>query len=216
VGKSTLLRTIAGFQPPLAGNIKIEGRPVESFSDNEFAKTLSVVLTEKTDLRDLTAREVAALGRNPYTGFWGLLRQSDETAVDQALAMTGITHLADRPVNALSDGERQKTMLAKAIAQQTPIIVLDEPTAFLDFRSKIEIMRLLRRLAHEQNKTIFLATHDVELAMQSADRLWLLDADKGLTAGSPDELRNSGVIEQFFRCEGAVFDKNTGFFRIIN
>jgi iron complex transport system ATP-binding protein len=215
VGKSTLLRTLAGFQPKLKGEIRLTGRPIERFSARELAQTVGVVLTEKAELRELTVHEVVGLGRNPYTGFWGRLRKADETAIDAAIELTGIGHIAHRPVNAISDGERQKTMLAKALAQQTPVIILDEPTAFLDFASKIDIMRLLRRLAHESGKTVFLSTHDLELALQTADSLWLLDREHGLTTGKSAALIDSGIIEDFVRCDGVEFDRNTGVFRII-
>jgi iron complex transport system ATP-binding protein len=122
--------------------------------------------------------------------------------------------LADRPVQTLSDGERQKVMIAKALAQETPIIYLDEPTAFLDFRSKVEIMRLLRHLTRQTDKTIFLSTHDLDLALQIADKLWLMDEKNGITTGTPGELKKNGSLENFFQCEGVVFDHQTGLFLI--
>jgi iron complex transport system ATP-binding protein len=212
-GKSTLLRTVAGFQPKLSGEILLLGKPIENYSSKELSQTVGVVLTEKPEIRDMTVRELVGLGRNPYTGFWGKLSDEDEKAIDEAIACMKIESFKNRSVHTLSDGERQKTMIAKTLAQATPIILLDEPTAFLDFPSRVEIMRFLLFLAHEKNKTIFLSTHDIELALQTADQLWLLGKGN-LQAGSPDDLKNDGSIENFFACEGAIFDRQNGIFRL--
>jgi iron complex transport system ATP-binding protein len=214
VGKSTLLRTLSGLQPPLAGEISIFGKPMAAYSGKELSQTAGVVLTEKPDLRDMTVRDLVALGRNPYTGFWGRLNDDDETIVEKALTCLKIENLSNRSIHTLSDGERQKVMIAKVLAQETPVVYLDEPTAFLDFPSKVEIMRLLHFLAAEAEKTIFLATHDLELALQIADKLWLMNRQNGLTIGTPDKLRRDGTLENFFRCEGAYFDREAGIFRI--
>jgi len=214
VGKSTLLRTLSGFFPQLSGEIFIFGKPIESYSGKELSQTIGIVLTEKVDVRDMTVHDLISLGRNPYTGFWGILNNVDETVVNKAIAYLKIEEHSNRSIHTLSDGERQKVMIAKALAQETPIIYLDEPTAFLDFPSKVEIMRFLHFLAVQSNKTIFLSTHDLELALQIADKLWLMDKEKGLTVGTPDELRKNGALENFFQCEGAYFDKEVGLFRI--
>jgi iron complex transport system ATP-binding protein len=214
VGKSTLLRTLSGFQPKLAGEIYIFGKTIDDFSDKELSRTVGVVLTERPNAGDLTVAELIGLGRSPYTGFWGRLNKIDETVVKDVISWMKIEELADRSVMTLSDGEWQKTMIAKTLAQETPVIYLDEPTAFLDFPSKVEIMHLLLDLTRRKNKTVFLSTHDLELALQIADTLWLMDKKNGITVGTPDELRLNGSIENFFRCEGAVFDRESGFFRI--
>jgi iron complex transport system ATP-binding protein len=215
VGKSTLLRTLSGLQPRLAGEISVFGKPIESYSGKQLSRTAGIVLTEKPDIRDMTARDLICLGRNPYTGFWGKLNDADEAIVDGAVACLKIEDLSARSVHTLSDGERQKVMIAKVLAQETPVIYLDEPTAFLDFPSKVEMMRFLHFLAVRSGKTIFLSTHDLELALQIADKLWLMDRQKGLTVGTPDELRRNGTLEQFFQCEGACFDREAGLFRIL-
>jgi len=214
VGKSTLLRTLSGFQPKLAGEIFILEKPIETYSGKALSQTIGVVLTEKADIRDMTVRDLISLGRNPYTDFWGRLGNNDEKIINEAVACIKIEGLSERSIHTLSDGERQKVMIAKAIAQETPIICLDEPTAFLDFPSKVEIMRFLHLIANQTGKTVFLSTHDLELALQIADKLWLMDKQKGLTVGTPDELRQNGVLENFFRCEGVYFDRETGLFRI--
>ena len=209
VGKSTLLRTLSGFQPKLGGSIMVGGKDIADYGAKALSRMVSVVLTEKPDVRDMTVRELAALGRSPYTGFWGTNTAADLRIVDEALALVGVGHLAGRQVDTLSDGERQKVMIAKALAQQTPIIYLDEPTAFLDFPSKVEVLLLLRHISRSRQKTIFLSTHDLELALQVADRIWLMDRSEGLTVGTPRELADSGVLSLFVERDGIVFDRRT-------
>ncbi len=205
VGKSTLLRTLSAFQPPLSGDILINEKPLSTMKPRQLSQLIGVVLTERPDVQNMSVRDMVSMGRSPYTGFWGKLGQDDQELVEEAIRQTGITRLSERMINTLSDGERQKVMIAKALAQHTPIILLDEPTAFLDFSSKIEMMRLLGRLAHEMKKIIFLSTHDVEMALQLSDNLWLMTSD-GITTGTPRQLAQSGAIAQFIQCEGVSFD----------
>ena len=209
VGKSTLLRTLSAFQPKLDGSISINGREISDFTDKELSKMIGVVLTEKPDIRNMTSRELVALGRSPYTGFWGNLRDDDWQVVDDAISIVGIQTLSDRTIHTLSDGERQKVMIAKALAQQTPVIYLDEPTAFLDFPSKVEMMQLLRRLAREEQKTIFLSTHDFELALQVSDTLWMMEKGGQLSIGTPQELAASGALARYVERPGITFDSST-------
>lgn len=205
-GKSTLLRTLSAFLPPVKGDITIMGRNLRDYTDKELAKTIGVVLTEKTYLRNMTVYDLIGLGRSPYTGFWGTLHEDDRRIVDDAIGMVGIGPLKDRMIQTLSDGERQKVMIAKALAQQTPVIFLDEPTAFLDFPSKVEIMQLLHVLSRTTGKTIFLSTHDLELALQIADTIWLMDRDKGVVIGTPDKLATDGSLNSFFSQRDIKFD----------
>lgn len=216
VGKSTLLRTLSAFQPKLEGEIEILGKEIEEYTDKELSTTIGVVLTEKCDVRNMTAYELIGMGRSPYTGFWGTLGVKDRKIVEESIALVKIEDLATRMVHTLSDGERQKVMIAKALAQQTPVIFLDEPTAFLDFPSKVEIMQLLHRLTRETGKTIFLSTHDLELALQIADKIWLMDRQHGITIGTPEDLALEGHLSNFFARKGIVFDMETGLFRIEN
>ena len=208
VGKSTLLRTLAAFQPKLDGEVLIEGQEITTFNDKELSRMIGVVLTEKPDIRNMSVRELVALGRSPYTGFWGTLHDDDWQVVDEAIHAVRIEPLRERMIHTLSDGERQKVMIAKALAQQTPVIYLDEPTAFLDFPSKVEMMQLLRRLAQEQQKTIFLSTHDVELSLQLADCIWLMEPGK-LSVGTPRQLADDGVLSRFIEHKGIQFYAQT-------
>ena len=178
VGKSTLLRTIAGFQEPLSGKFFLQGKNRDDLSNRDISRIISVVLTQKPDVMNITVEEMVGLGRSPYTGFWGSLSVADKGIVDEALEMVGILALKQRLIQTLSDGERQKTMIAKALAQQTPIVLLDEPTAFLDYPSKVEMMQMLHRLAAEKRKTILLSTHDLELAFQLSDTLLYIGKDR--------------------------------------
>lgn len=189
MGKSTLLRTMIGFQQSLAGSVLIDGVAIGRLSQRERAKLMSVVLTEKPDVQNMTVREIVGLGRSPYTGFFGTLSKQDEAIVAEAIERVGMTALADRNIQTLSDGERQKMMIAKALAQQTPIIILDEPTAFLDYPSKVQMMQMLRQLAKEMDKTIVLSTHDIELAAKIATR-FLHISEKGLQEVEASELKS--------------------------
>jgi iron complex transport system ATP-binding protein len=197
VGKSTLLRTLAGFQPALGGTVMIEGQTLDAMSDRQKARTIGVVLTEKPDVGQMTVQELVEMGRSPYTGFWGRLDDEDRQAVDEAIGLVGIEALRHRLVMTLSDGERQKVMIAKALAQQTPVVFLDEPTAFLDYPSKVDMLCLLRRICRQAQKTVFLSTHDLELALQVADVIWLMDRQAGLLTGTPRELADSGDLGRF-------------------
>ena len=217
IGKSTLLRTLSAFQPAIAGEILLrksensensEYSEISEFSDKQLSRLIGVVLTEKPDVRNMTTEELVGMGRSPYTGFWGTLSADDHRIVEEAIALVGIEALKGRYIHTLSDGERQKVMIAKALAQQTPVIYLDEPTAFLDFPSKVEVMQLLHRLAVEQQKTVFLSTHDVELSLQIADCLWLMEPGQ-LSVGTPRQLADDGALSRFIQRDGIAFDAQT-------
>lgn len=192
-GKSTLLRTLAGMQLPLAGSLLLRGKPIATYTPRELALHIAVVLTERpAAAAALTVSELVALGRAPHTGFFGRLGTADRRLVQRAMQRVGIDTKGDEPLDALSDGERQKAMIARALAQQTPVILLDEPTAFLDAPSRILLMQLLRQLAHEHNLAILLSTHDIHLAVALADRLWLVghtqdSCPQGDTLPRPDQ-----------------------------
>ena len=206
VGKSTLLRTLSAFQPPLSGRALIHERDLSSLTEKELARLIGVVLTFRPDVRNMTVEEMVSLGRSPYTGFWGTLSSEDHEKVMEAISLVGISSLSHRMIQTLSDGERQKVMIAKALAQETPVIFLDEPTAFLDYPSKVEMMQTLHHLSRTADKTIFLSTHDLELALQIADTVWLMTKE-GFNVGTPRSLADEGVLGAFIEQKGILFDK---------
>jgi iron complex transport system ATP-binding protein len=211
-GKSTLMRTLAGMQAPLDGAVRLGETDVRDLPPRELARHLSLVLTERVDAAGMTARELVALSRQPYTGWLGDLSAEDERIITQALQQVGATDLSQRPLDELSDGERQKVMIARALAQEPTVMLLDEPTAFLDLPRRAEIMAMLRRLARETGRAILLSTHDLDLALRSADRIWLLPKGGRLQTGGPEDLVLSGAFEAAFRSEGVQFDSYTGSF----
>ena len=213
-GKSTLLRTLAGLQPPLSGRLDLGGAALTDLSAAARARQLSIVLTDRVEAGNLTVQELVSLGRHPHTGWLGRLSAHDETRVLAALAATGTAGFAQRPVGELSDGERQKVLLARALAQDTPVVLLDEPTAHLDLPNRVALMRLLHRLARQTGKAILLSTHELDLALQAADRVWLLPTDGLLRTGTPEDLVLSGAFAAAFAREGLAFDPATGTFAL--
>lgn len=212
-GKSTLLRTLAATQPPLDGQLVLAGRPLHAYSERERSRTIGIVLTDKTQAGGLTVSELVALGRQPYTGFFGRLHKHDEELVRQALEDVGLSHMAEAYTSELSDGERQKVMIAKALVQECPFILLDEPTAFLDVVSRIEIMHLLHRLATKENKAILLSTHDIEQALALADRLWLMTRENGLICGVTEDILLSHQMDNLFPSRPQIqFNLRHGYF----
>ena len=204
-GKSTVLRTLAGFLPPLSGEVLLEGHDLLSLSLLRRSRAVSVVLTEHVEVPYMRVADLVGMGRSPYTGFFGTLGKEDKRIVEEAIDMVGIGNLAGRTIDTLSDGERQKAMLAKALAQQTPVILLDEPTAFLDFHAKVDTMRLMLRLAHETGKTILLSTHDVEMAIQLSDLLWIVQ-DGTVLSGTTASLTADGTLGRFLQADGISYD----------
>lgn len=211
-GKSTLLRTLAGAQPALGGELTLMGVPLQQLSARALSKRIGVVLTDKPQAGGLTVRELVALGRQPHTGFFGRLGSHDRKLIRQAMESVGIAHKAASYTAHLSDGERQKVMIAKALVQECPLILLDEPTAFLDVASRIEIMTLLHRLAYDEGKAILLTTHDIEQTLQLADRLWLLTPGRRLLCGTTEDMVLRGDMEQLFAGKQVAFDRRLGIF----
>jgi iron complex transport system ATP-binding protein len=210
-GKSTLLRTLCGFQLPTGGSILLNGKPVSTYSQAELSLAIGVVLTEKTNVGGITVYELVSLGRHPYTGFFGRLKKHDRDVIEQSLEAAGIAHMARSRVAELSDGERQKAMIAKTLAQECPVILLDEPTAFLDVTGRIETMILLRKLAKEQQKAILLSTHDIDQAIRMGDCLWLMQKDRPMICGTPEDLIFNNAFDTFFGETGhMIFDPSSG------
>ena len=198
-GKSTLLRTLAGLQPPLAGEVKIAGQPLSSLSVHELARRRAVVLTENHAAGDILVREFVALGRHPHVGWSGRLGPDDRAAVDRAMAVVDVTALAGRALDRLSDGERQRAVLARALAQDPKLLILDEPTAFLDLERRRVTLETLRRIAVSQRRAVLLSTHDLRLACRLGDRLWVLAGDGKVVDVEPDAALLDGALDRAFR-----------------
>lgn len=209
-GKSTLLRTLAGILDPLEGTVQVRDRKLHTLSLLERAKWMSLVLTDTVQVVYMTVRDMVAMGRHPYTTLFGHLSAYDKACVDKALEAVKLTSFSGRYVQELSDGERQRVMIAKALAQDTPLVLLDEPTSHLDLPNRIETLLLLRKLTNEWGKTVLLSTHEIDLALRLADSIWLMDPNGGLTVGSPADLIKSGSIQSVFHSENFGFEAETG------
>ena len=202
-GKSTLLRTMAALQPALSGIVSYEGKALTAYSQRELAQRISIVLTQRIEAEALTVEDVVKMGRTPYATLFSRSTDEDETAIHEAMARTQTEAFRHRMISTLSDGERQRVFIAKSLAQQTPLILLDEPTAFLDFQTKVKTLRLLQQLAHAEQKAILLSTHDVELALHFCDQLWLLST-AGIEVGTPRQLAEQGKIAHFFAAHDGI------------
>lgn len=211
-GKSTLLRTLCGLLPPLSGRIRLGGAGIAHEPPAALARRLAVVLTDRIDAGLLSVRELVGLGRHPHTGFTGRLAPADHAVVRWALEAVGAGHLADRPAAELSDGERQRVLTARALAQEPEVVLLDEPTAFLDVPSRVALTVLLRDLARDKGLTVVVSTHDLELALRVADAVWLVDRDSRVHAGAPEDLIRTGAVGAAFDADHLAFDPLSGSF----
>jgi iron complex transport system ATP-binding protein len=214
-GKSSFLRTVAGLQAPLAGVIEIDGVTLGNLGPMELARRLGVVLTDRVEVGALPAYRIVELGRYPHLNWAGNPSEHDHEAVRRAMDAVGVAHLATRDVNQLSDGERQRVMVARALAQEPVMLLLDEPTAFLDVASRVELMALLRRLAHAENLAVVLSTHDLELALRAADTIWLAGAGGELIVGSPEDLVMQGALGAAFESASVRFQPEELAFRLV-
>ena len=213
-GKSTLMHTMAGLLPPLAGEVELGEKPLSSLTMKEVARQLSLVLTERIPAGNMDVWEVVTIGRYPYTGFRGVLSAEDKRICEEALTTCRLTELRERIFDTLSDGEKQRVMIARALAQETPLILLDEPTAHLDLPSRLEVTTMLRTLAHKLGKSILISTHELDLALGWADTIWLLDRSGAITAKAPEDLILDGDIERVFGDPRLRFDSERGEFSI--
>lgn len=207
-GKSTLLRALTCDSQPINGSVEIDGKPSDEISKRDLSRLIALVATARIMGGAFTIRELVALGRQPHTGFLGRLSRHDDEVVWQSLEAVGIAHKAEQHVAQLSDGERQKAMIAKALAQETPIIVLDEPTAFLDVASRIETMKLLHSLAREQNKAVLLSSHDISQSLLLADELWVITQDREVVTGSTEQVVMSGAMDRVFDNSSILFNND--------
>lgn len=210
-GKSTLIRTLAGIQKPLLGMVTLQGKSLREVSPKTLAKQLSLVLTDRVTPGNLTVYGLVSLGRFPYTTWMGSLTGEDKDVIQWALEITGTMQFANRHIGELSDGEKQKVMIARALAQQTDLIILDEPTAHLDSPNRIEIFHLLRELVSSGHRAILISTHDIDTAIANADKLWLV-ANQSISQGAPEDLVLDGRLEKAFTKEGLSFNYSSGRF----
>lgn len=215
IGKSTLLRTLAKMQPALWGGIELGGSDLRSITHIELARRLGVVLTERVAVEALPVRRIVELGRYPHSGWFGRITDRDRKAVDWAIDAVGVRHLADRDFSRLSDGERQRVMIGRALAQDPVLLVLDEPTAFLDVPSRIELMGLLRQLTREGPLAVIVSTHDLELALRTADVIWLVMPGGELVTGAPEDIVLAGGLGQAFEGRQIRFDPKERSFRLL-
>lgn len=213
-GKSTLMRTISGMQPPIAGEVLLGGAKIHEISGRDLATQLAVVLTERITVGTLSAYALVSLGRYPHTNWAGTLTEKDHKIIRDSLEVVGATEFSNRNVSELSDGERQKIMVARALAQEPRILILDEITAFLDLPRRVDIMNLLRKMTRDTGKAVLLSTHDLDLALRTADQLWLLSKEGVLQTGAPEDLVLSGDFEKAFSSEGIEFDNSAGYFKL--
>ncbi|MBO0341306.1 ABC transporter ATP-binding protein [Flagellimonas profundi] len=213
IGKSTLLRTLGGFQPKLSGDILLNGKPLEKYSSSSLSKELSVVLTEQPASKNLTVQELIALGRQPYTNWLGTLTKEDKQQIQASLDAFLLNELRHSKCHELSDGQLQRVLVARAMAQDTSLILLDEPTTHLDLYHKVQILKMLQELAHNKQKTILFTTHEIELAIQLCDRILILDG-KDHPFGDPCQLIEQKHFDQLFPSEMVQFDGKTGSFKV--
>lgn len=209
-GKSTLLRTLAGILDPLEGTVHVQGLPLHTLSLEERAKQISLVLTDSVQVVYMTVHDLVTMGRHPYTTLFGNLTDYDKACVDKALEAVHMTGFGHRYVQELSDGERQRVMIAKALAQDTPLVLLDEPTSHLDLPNRIETILLLRELSNTWGKTVLLSTHEIDLALRLADSIWLMDPQEGVMVGAPATLMQSGCVQTVFHSDNFGFETETG------
>lgn len=211
IGKSTLLRTLTGFQKALGGEILLNDRKLTSFSIKELAKVLSFVSTEAVRVQNLRVWELLAMGRYPYTNFIGSLTEEDNSIIKRAIQQVGLSGYEDRMIDRISDGERQRAMIARTLVQDTPLIILDEPTAFLDIRNRYEIIHLLHDFVKNENKTVLFSTHDLNISTSEVDKIWLMLDDK-VVEGAPEDLILAGNFDQMFHSDKVYFNSESGDF----
>jgi iron complex transport system ATP-binding protein len=209
IGKSTLLRTLAGLQPSLGGNISYSGKSINEYSRTELARTIGYISTEIVKVSNMRVYDLVALGRFPYTNWFGKIDEENHDIITDSIEKTGMSSLSWRFISELSDGERQKAMIARILAQDTGILVMDEPTAFLDIGSKFEILHLMHLLSLKSGKTIIFSTHDLNVAMSQADKIWLI-VDDHLVEGAPEDLMLQGAFDHLFDSSAVEYNSEHG------
>ena len=208
VGKTTLLRTLSGILPPLNGNIRIDGTNSNALTSQERASRISIVLTDPISSGAMTGLDVISMGRYPYQGWLGKIRKEDQAIINGSIEITATRQIVSKPISEMSDGQRQKILIARAVAQDCPIMILDEPNSHLDLNNRVEIMKMLKSLTREKSRSVLIATHELDLALQMADQIWLIDPSGELRSGIPEDLVLSDYIDEAFKLKG--FDLKTG------
>ena len=215
IGKSTLLKTLAGLVPTIAGNVLVEQKKLDTMSNLDIAKRISLVINNQTINSDITIEELVALGRSPYTSWSGWLKEEDHEVVSQALASCNLTILKQKKISQVSDGERQRAMIARCMAQRTDLILLDEPTAFLDYPNKLLLTELLKKIISEDERTVIMSTHDWEIALDVADILWVITEDGHILEGHPDKVIKMEAFQTLFSSHQLSFDPERKKFKLI-
>lgn len=211
-GKSTLMRTLSGVQKALGGKIEIDGKDISKFSQKELALKIALVLTDRVEVDNATVRDIVALGQHPHSHWLGGMSEIGKEKINEAIRLAHLEHKKFNFINELSDGEKQRVMIAKALAQDTQLIFLDEPTAHLDLPSRVDIMLLLHKLAHTTGKAILISTHELDLALQAGDRIWLMSEGNGVTTGVPEDLVLNGTFNRVFQNDAYFFNTTNGNF----
>lgn len=214
VGKSTLLRTLSNLQEPISGQIKLNDNNIQVLDRRDLATRLGIITTEKIGMSNMTVRELVALGRYPYTNWIGEESAEDTLKIEEAISRCKINYIEHARLSAISDGQFQKAMVARVLAQDTDVILMDEPTAHLDVVNRVEMFQLLQRIKKETGKSILISTHELDLSMQFADELWLMNFNRPITIGTPEDLGLGGEIEKIFFHEEFVLDSATGQVRL--
>lgn len=209
-GKSTLLKTMGGLLEPLSGSLKFNGKEIKDIPLSERAKLFSLVLTDSVQVKYITVYQMVAMGRHPYTTFSGKLSEEDRKIIMDSLDAVKMASFSQNFFQELSDGERQRVMVAKALAQDTPLIFLDEPTSHLDMPNRVETMLLLKKLTSDTGKFILISTHEIDLALHLADKIWLMKPDGGIETGTPEEMIHNGAVQSAFQSDNFGFDNETG------
>ncbi len=211
-GKSTLMRTLAGIQKAHEGDVLIAGKSISDYSQKELALKIALVLTDRVEVENATVWDIVSLGQHPYTRWIGGMTDEGKSKIREAISLVNLEHYTSRLFSRLSDGEKQRVMIAKALAQDTPMIFLDEPTAHLDLPNRVEIMLLLHQLAHRTGKAIIISTHELDLALQAADRIWLMKTNDGIVSGVPEDLVINGTFNEVFKSDAYYFNATNGNF----
>ncbi|MEO9964597.1 MAG: ABC transporter ATP-binding protein [Reichenbachiella sp.] len=214
VGKSTLLRTLSNLQEPLSGEIRLKDNNINELDRRDLATQLGIITTEKIGTSNMTVRELVALGRYPYTNWIGQESVQDSEKIEEAISRCKINYIAEARLSAISDGQFQKAMVARVLAQDTEVILMDEPTAHLDVVNRVEMFQLLQTIKEETGKSILISTHELDLSMQFADSLWLMNFNQSMVTGTPEDLGLSGELEKVFYHDDFILDSRTGRIKI--